>query len=91
MPLFLNTKGQPTLGIAICARCQRKFPLAQLMPDRNIPSLMVCADDRDELNAYALPARTPDPITLPYVRPDVSIAIDPAVAEAASASLLPTD
>lgn len=91
MPRFLNTKGQPTLGIAVCGRCNKKFPLAYLRSDPNAAGLMVCAADRDELDPYMLPPRGPDPTALPFVRPDVSLAIDPADALASSASLIPQD
>lgn len=74
MAKFLNTEGQPTLGIGICDRCSKKFPLAELYPDENSPGLRVCLADRDTLDPWRLPARLPDNITLPFYRPDVSIA-----------------
>lgn len=70
MPKFLDTRGQTTLGIGICDRCKRKFPLAKLMPDPNSPGLRVCAADKDNFDPWRLPARQPDRITLPFVRPD---------------------
>ena len=70
MPVFLDTRGQPTLGIGLCARCSRKLPLAQLRSDPNYPGLMVCEKDLDEFDPYRLPARQPDDIVLPFVRPD---------------------
>lgn len=75
MPKFLNTTGEPTLGIGICDRCSKKFPLAELMPDRNSPGLMVCAADNDEYDPWRLPARQPEDITLPFYRPDTPIAV----------------
>ena len=45
MSIYLDTTGEPTLGIGICARCSRKFKLAELHPDPNYPNLMVCKDD----------------------------------------------
>jgi len=78
MPIYLDTRGQSTLGIGICGRCSIKFPLGELRPDRNSPGLYVCEKDNDEYDPYRLPARQPDRIVLPYCRPDVSIATDPA-------------
>ena len=75
MPLYLDTRGNPTLGIGICARCSIKMPLHELSPDPNYPGLMVCKDDRDVLDPYRLPARPADKLTLPFVRPDTSVAI----------------
>ena len=77
MSKFIDPTGQPTYGIGICARCRRKFPLAELAPDPNYPGLMVCAADRDEYDPYRLAPRTPDQIVLPFTRPDVSVATNP--------------
>jgi hypothetical protein len=73
MPRFLNTTGNATLGIGICARCQFKFPFGELQPDPNIPGLLVCDQDRDNFDPYRMAARMPDKITLPFVRPDVAL------------------
>jgi len=70
MPVFLNTTGRAYLGIACCARCARKFPLGELYSDPNAPGLMVCRDDLDQYDPWRLAARTPENITLPFVRPD---------------------
>ena len=78
MSLFLDTRGLTYAAIGCCDRCSRKFPLGELMPDRNYPGLRVCKDDLDELDPYRLPARQTERITLPFVRPDVPIATDPA-------------
>lgn len=78
MSLFLDTRGLAWAGIGICDRCSRKFPIGELMSDPNSPGLRVCKDDRDELDPYRLPARQTERITLPFVRPDVSVATDPA-------------
>ena len=78
MSKFIDPAGQPTYGIGICGRCSRKFPLAELFPDPNYPGLMVCKDDLDEYDPYRLAPRTPDQIVLPFTRPDVDIATDPA-------------
>lgn len=78
MGLFLDTRGLAYAGIGLCDRCSRKFPIGELMPDRNYPGLRVCRDDLDDLDPYRLPARQTERITLPFVRPDVSVATDPA-------------
>lgn len=73
MPVFLDTTGQATLGIGICDRCKRKFPLAELLPDGNSPGLRVCRDDRDVFDPWRLPPRQVERITLPFYRPDESL------------------
>ena len=78
MPLYLDTRGRSTFGIGLCARCSRKFSLDDLQSDPNFPGLMVCKDDLDEFDPYRLPARQTEDITLRFVRPDESIATDPA-------------
>ena len=78
MGLFLDTRGLAWAGIGICDRCSRKFPIGELMSDPNYPGLRVCRVDVDELDPYRLPARQTERITLPFVRPDVSVATDPA-------------
>lgn len=78
MTRFIDPSGQPTFGIGICARCSRKFPLADLSPDPNYPGLMVCVEDKDEYDPYRLAPRAPDKIILPFNRPDVSVSTNPA-------------
>lgn len=78
MPRFLNTKGNPTLGIGICSRCSRKFPLHKLEPDPNYPGLRVCAADKDQFDPYRLPPLQPEKISLPFVRTDAPIATSPS-------------
>lgn len=73
MAVFLDTRGRSTLGIGICGRCSRKMSLEDLHPDPNAPGLYVCAKDLDDFDPYRLPAREPDQVTLPFVRPDVPI------------------
>lgn len=73
MSIFIDPTGQPTYGIAICGRCSRKFPIADLSPDPNSPGLMVCAEDLDMLDPYRLPARQTEQINLPFTRPDVPL------------------
>lgn len=77
MPLYLDTRGRPSLAIGICARCSRKFPIGELLPDPNAPGLRVCAADRDQLDPYRLPARQSESITMRHPRPDTPIATDP--------------
>jgi hypothetical protein len=78
MPVFLNTRGNTTLGIGICSRCSRKFPLHELRPDYNSPGLRVCAADLDQLDPYRLPARQTENITLPFLRTDTPIPTNPS-------------
>lgn len=70
MPLFLDTSGQSSLGIGICARCKRKFSLTELRADGNSPGLRVCSEDYDSLDPWRLPPKPADQITLQYPRPD---------------------
>lgn len=75
MTIFLDTRGNPTLGIGICGRCSRKMPLHELLDDPNIPGLKVCKEDRDQYDPYRLPARETENIVLPFVRPDEDVAL----------------
>ena len=54
MAVFLDTRGNPTLGIGICGRCSRKFALHELQPDPNYPGLYVCRVDRDDFDPELL-------------------------------------
>lgn len=71
--VYLDTRGQTTLGIGVCQRCNFKFPLTMLQDDPNIPGMKVCRADRDDFDPYRMPARSPDPLTLPFVRPDTPL------------------
>lgn len=73
MAKFLDTTGNSTLGIGLCARCSRKFPLGELSEDPNYPGLMVCKEDKDQYDPYRLAPRSPDQITLPFYRPDLPL------------------
>ena len=75
MSRFIDPTGQPTYGVALCARCSRKFKLADLQPDPNLPNLMVCRDDLDEYDPYRLAPRAEDQVVLPFVRPDTPLEI----------------
>lgn len=83
--LFLDTRGQPTLGIAICSRCQVKRRLADLTEDGNIRGFMVCLPSispgcYDVYDPMRLPAPPPDDLKLPFVRPDVPLVVPAVVA-----------
>lgn len=78
MGRFLDTRGKSTLGIALCARCRRKFPLEELSPDPNYPNLMVCKADSDQYDPYRLAPRAPDLLVLPFVRPDLPLNTNPS-------------
>lgn len=70
MTRYIDTSGRTNLGVGICDRCSRKFPLEELKSDPNSPELMVCLEDRDEYDPYRLPARETEDVNLPFVRPD---------------------
>tara|TARA_R110000868_G_scaffold176337_3_gene413998 strand:+ start:329 stop:637 length:309 start_codon:yes stop_codon:yes gene_type:complete len=76
--VYLDVRGEPTFGIGICARCSRKFKLADLASDPNYPNLMVCEADRDDYDPYRLAPRKEDQIILPFTRPDTQINTRPA-------------
>ena len=73
MPIFIDPTGNPTFGIGICARCQKKMPLHELYSDPNSPGLKVCIDDLDQYDPYRLAPRAPDRITLPFYRVDADL------------------
>lgn len=70
MPGWDDPTGRPWYAVGICDRCKRRFLLDDLIEDGNLPGLRVCRDDWDELDPYRLPARQPDNLVLPFVRPD---------------------
>ena len=75
MPLWLNTRGNTVLSIAICDRCKRKVPYSDIRPDGNIPAIRVCGDGcSDQFDPYRLPARQSEKISLRFPRPDADIA-----------------
>jgi hypothetical protein len=78
MSRFLDVTGESTYGIALCARCSRKFKLAELSSDPNSPGLMVCAEDLDDYDPYRLAPRKEDQIVLPFTRPDTPVNTRPA-------------
>ena len=77
MPVYLDTRGNSVLSVAVCDRCNRKFPYVDLMPDPNFPGMRVCKDDLDQFDPWRLPALQTENIALRFPRPDVSIAIAP--------------
>lgn len=77
MAVFLDTSGNTSLGVAVCDRCRRKFPIGALKADPNSPGLMVCDADRDEYDPYRLAPRVTESITLPFVRREFDIATNP--------------
>jgi hypothetical protein len=78
MSRFIDPAGQPTYGLGICARCSRKFRLAELNPDANYPNLMVCREDSDDYDPYRLAAKREDQVVLPFVRPDTPVTTNPS-------------
>ena len=77
MSKFIVPTGESTYGIALCGRCSRKFKLGELYSDPNTPGLMVCERDLDQYDPYRLAPRPEDPVTLPFVRPDLPINTQP--------------
>jgi len=77
MPVYLDTSSYSVLSVAVCDRCNRKFPYVELMPDPNFPGMRVCQDDLDQFDPWRLPARQTENIALRFPRPDVSVATGP--------------
>jgi len=77
MSVYLDTRGNSVLSVAICDRCNRKFPYVDLMPDPNFPGMRVCKEDKDNFDPWRLPAIQTENIALRFPRPDVSVATGP--------------
>jgi len=77
MPVYLDTRGNSVLSVAICDRCSRKFPYVDLMPDPNFPGMRVCKEDLDNFDPWRLPALQTENIALRFPRPDTPIGIGP--------------
>ena len=77
MPVYLDTRGNSVLSVAICDRCSRKFAYTELYPDPNFPGMRVCKEDLDQFDPWRLPAIQTENIALRFPRPDVSIATGP--------------
>jgi len=75
MPVYIDTRGNSVLSVAICDRCSRKFAYVDLMPDPNFPGMRVCKEDLDNFDPWRLPAIQTENIALRFPRPDVSVAI----------------
>jgi hypothetical protein len=88
MSEYLNTLGNNTLAIGICARCSMKRAQDELQPDVNYPGLMVCGAQgsvnghrsysgtngcADAYDPYRMPPRETEDIVLEYPRPDVHL------------------
>jgi len=89
MPVYLDTRGNSVLSVAICDRCSRKFAYVDLMPDPNFPGMRVCKDDLDQFDPWRLPAIQTENITLRFPRPDVSIATGPVSGQQIVTGLAP--
>jgi hypothetical protein len=79
MPIYLDTRGNSVLSVAICDRCNRKFAYVDLMPDPNFPGMRVCKDDKDDYDPWRLPARQTENIALRHPRPDQYIGTGPVL------------
>ena len=71
MPKYLDTRGRGVLSVAICDRCNIKFPYEELRPDPNFPGMRVCSYDLDVYDPWKLPFLPADNhISLRFPRPD---------------------
>lgn len=80
MPVYLDTRGETSLAIAVCDRCKMKRRIVDLVSDPNAPGLRVCGDKGsrgcvDQYDPYRLPARRPEKINVQYPRPDVPLTV----------------
>lgn len=76
MPIFLDTRGNSSIAIAVCDRCKMKRPYSVMRNDPNFPGLRVCDQGcADQKDPYRLPARKTERIALRFPRPDVSVAV----------------
>ena len=75
MPVYLDTRGNSVLSVAVCDRCNRKFAYVDLMPDPNFPGMRVCKEDLDNFDPWRLPALQTENISLRFPRPDVSVSL----------------
>ena len=91
MSVFEDTSGNATLGLGICGRCKQRFPLGELYDDPNAPGLKVCTEDKDQYDPWRLPPRQPEPINLPFTRPDVKIEVPGSGGQQPQATLTQTD
>ena len=89
MPVYLDTRGNSVLSVAICDRCSRKFAYVDLMPDPNFPGMRVCKEDLDNFDPWRLPAIQTENIALRFPRPDVSVATGPVSGQQVVTALAP--
>lgn len=75
MSVYLDTRGNSVLSVAVCDRCRKKFAYTELYPDPNFPGMRVCKDDLDQFDPWRLPARQTENIALRFPRPDTDIAL----------------
>lgn len=75
MSVYLDTRGNTILSVAVCDRCRKKFAYTELYPDPNFPGMRVCKDDLDNFDPWRLPARQTENIALRFPRPDTDIAL----------------
>lgn len=75
MSVWLDTRGNAVLSIAICDRCKMKRAYSDIGSDRNIPGLRVCNQGcNDERDPYRLPMRPTEKISIRFPRPDADVA-----------------
>jgi hypothetical protein len=89
MPVYLDTRGNTVLSVAICDRCSRKFAYVDLMPDPNFPGMRVCKEDLDNFDPWRLPAIQTENIALRFPRPDANIATGPIAGQQIVTALAP--
>lgn len=89
MPVYLDTRGNSILSVAICDRCSRKFAYTELMPDPNFPGMRVCKEDKDNFDPWRLPALQTENIALRFPRPDANIATGPISGQQIVTALAP--
>jgi len=77
MSKYVDVSDHTSFGLGVCARCQRTFPILELISDPNSPGLKVCVDDADEYDPYRLPARKTEKIALSFTRPDEELIVGP--------------
>ena len=73
MALYLDTRGNSSCAVGICARCQFKVAYSDLSADRDKPGMRVCDKCNDMIDAWRLTPRATEDVTLQYPRPDVDI------------------
>lgn len=72
MSLYVPINSGGPVAIAVCARCGKKMPYADLVKDPN-NGLWVCKADQDLFDPWRLPARKAEDISLQHPRQDVEL------------------